>query len=258
MFLAAREILHGRAVAVRVDGADIDLQPLPADDGAGLGVSMNQNLDHAGVFNKAVENVNRLGSRDEQIHVADRFLAAPQAAGISDLIHPLDAREILDQLLSGAVGEVDQKPSGASFVAFDAAQDLLFELLAHARKGPQLAVAAELFEPVDGADAEVEENGGDAFRTESSDFEQFERRRRILLQQLIAPLETASLGELMQGRGDSFADALDLGDLALGVIDNCFDAPRVAVDDDRRVAVAPDAEAVHIGDLHQISRFVEE
>ena len=140
----------------------------------------------------------------------------------------------------------------------DAAQDFLFELRAHARQLAQLLVAAQLFEFVHRRDLEVLEQQRDALRPESLDLEKFERRRREFLQQLIALVEAALRFDLLQHRGETFADAGNIGDFPLRIRQNGGDAFGIAFDRRSAVAVAADAKAIFARDLHQVGGFRED
>ena len=63
----------------------------------------------------------------------------------------------------------------------------------------------------------VLEQQGDALRPEALDLEELERGRRELLQQQIAALAGAVVHDLCEHHGQPFADAGDIGDLALRV-----------------------------------------
>ena len=102
----------------------------------------------------------------------------------------------------------------------DGTEHLLFELGAHARQHAQLLLAAEPLQLVDGADAVVLEDEGDALGAEPLNLEEFERGGRKLLQQQVAPLAGAAFDDLGQHRGEPFADAGDVGDFAFGVAQN--------------------------------------
>ena len=89
----------------------------------------------------------------------------------------------------------------------------------------------------------VLENQGDAFRSQALDFQKLERGRRKFFKQQVAPLARAALHNFGQHLRQSFADARNVGDLALRVAQNIFDALGMPFDRGGAVAVAADAEA---------------
>ncbi len=171
---------------------------------------------------------------------------------------PRQVREIRGQLARCLIGEVQQEPAAALPDLRDAAQDFLFELRAHARKFAQFLVAAKLLELVDGGDLEVLEEHRDALGAESLDLEEFERGRREFFQQFVALVEAALRFDLLQHRGEAFADAWHIGDFALGIRQDRRDALGIAFDGRCAVAIAADAKAVFARNLHQVGGFVED
>ena len=95
------------------------------------------------------------------------------------------------------------------------------------------------------------------FGPEALDLEELERGGRELCEQHVAPLAGAALDDFREHGGEAFADAGNVGDLALGVAQDVGDALGIAFDGGGAVAVAADAEAVFAGDLHQIGGFPE-
>ena len=98
----------------------------------------------------------------------------------------------------------------------------------------------------------------DALRPQPLDLEEFQRGRRELLQQQIAALAGTASHDFFQNDREAFADAGDVGDLALRVFEDVFDPFGMAFDSGCAVAVAADAERIFAGDLHQIGGFPED
>jgi len=140
----------------------------------------------------------------------------------------------------------------------DAAQHLLFELRAHARKFAQLLVAAELLQFVHRCDAEVLEQQCDALWSEPLNFQELERHGREFQQQLIAFVEAAALVDVLQDGGQAFSDARNVGDLPFRIRENSGDALGITFDRGSAVAITADAETVFARDLHQIGGLIED
>src|SRR5262249_46637475 len=171
-------------------------------------------LPHLAVVDEALERRTRIGAGNQQVEISDGFLAAPQAAGWSDFLDAGSFFQVGAELGSKAVGVIEQKASGTAAVLLDGSQDLLLELLAHARQQPEFSLFADPLEVIDRAHPIVLVDQRDSLGTEALDLEQLERGRRILREQQIAPLEAAAFGDLLQHGGDTFADAADLGYVA--------------------------------------------
>ena len=105
---------------------------------------------------------------------------------------------------------------------------------------------------------EVFEDERDALGAEALDLEEFERAGREFRQQQVAALAGAAFGDLGQHLGQAFADAGNVGDLAVGVAQDIGDTLRVAFHGGGAVAIAANAEAIFGGDLHQIGGFPED
>ena len=158
--------------------------------------------------------------------------------------------------MASAVAE--QVAAAVHAVLGDAAQHLLLELGAHARQHAQLLFQAQALQLIDGADAVVLEDQGDALGAESLDLQEFQRGGRESSEQQIAPLAASARHDFPQREGQPLADAGNGGDRARGVVEDVHDALRISLDGGRAVAIAADAERVLGGDLHQIGGFLED
>jgi hypothetical protein len=160
--------------------------------------------------------------------------------------------------LISSPGIAHQIPPRAPAIVGDRPQHLLLELRAHARQIAQLLLDAELLELVDRSRRVVLEDERDALGPEPLNLQKFERARREFLEQLVAPLVGSPLDDLGDNHGQAFADALDLGDLAVGIAEDVDDAFGEAFDGGGAVAIAADAEAVVPIDLHEVGSLPED
>ena len=257
MFLAAGEILHGRAVAFVRERAQVHLQAFESILNAGLVGAFAEDGVRFGMLDESLQRVGRAGTGDEKIEIADGVLTAPQAAGCRDFFDAAGFGKIGDQLAGHLLSEVEQEAAGALAILRDGLEHLLFQLGAHARQLAQLLLLADALQLVDGGDFVVLVNQRDALRAEALDLEQLEQRGRELRQQRVALFKRAALGEFGEHAGDAFADAGNFGDLALGVGENIVDALGKAFDGGSGVAIGADAKAVFARNLHQVRGFGE-
>jgi hypothetical protein len=126
--LAAGEILESCAVAFPRQGANIHLQAFVIDSSAGLVLTPAEDLADFRICHEPLKNCRRSRSGDEQIHVADRFPFAPNAAGGGDLLDARQLREVFGDFERGLFGETEQKPAGATPVLLDRPKHLLLLL----------------------------------------------------------------------------------------------------------------------------------
>ena len=181
VFLAAGEVLHGRAVAFVRQRAQIHLQAFQSVLDAGLVGAFAEHCVSFGVVDEALERFGGARAGDQQIEIADGFLAAAQAAGGRDLIDAAGFRKIRDQFVGGFLAEAQQEAAGALAVLRDGSEHLLFELGAHARQLAQLLLLADALQIVDGGDFVMLVEQRDAFGAEALDVQQVEERGRELL-----------------------------------------------------------------------------
>ena len=170
---------------------------------------------------------------------------------------PAGFRKIRDQFRRDLLPEAQQETAGALAILRDRLEHLLFQLGAHARQLAQLLLLADALQLVDGGDLVVLVDQRDALRAQALDLQQLEQRGRKLRQQRVALFERAALGEFLEHARDAFADARNLGDLALGIAQDVVDALGIAFDGRSGVAIAADAKAVFAGDLHQVGGLGE-
>ena len=179
------------------------------------------------IGDEALERGGGGGSGDQQVEIADGLAAAPQAAGGGD---GLDARHLAQHFAEfggDAFGVAQQIAAGALPVSRDGAQHLLFELGAHARQVAQLLLLAEPLQFVDGADVEVLEDERDALGAEALDLQELERGGREFLRAAASRRSQEPRSAISASTcGQAFADAGNVGDLALGVAQDVDDALR--------------------------------
>ena len=125
------------------------------------------------------------GERDQQVEVADGFLAAPQRAGRR---HGLDrfaeCADVRNELFRFFLRHVDVESPGGSLVHLNRFQNILFALFAEAGQIAQFTFARELFHLLHRAGLEGLPEKRDFFRPERLQIQQMENRFRIFFQQL--------------------------------------------------------------------------
>src|SRR5262249_33132589 len=134
MVLAAREVLHGGAEAFGREGADVDLQAILADTGAGFVVTAGQDLGDSWKLEEWFKGGSGGRTSDQEVKVADRFAPATQAAGGGDRFDAGDRAQHGGKLRGDSFGVAEQVTARALPVLRDGAKDPLFELRAHARQ----------------------------------------------------------------------------------------------------------------------------
>ena len=95
-------------------------------------------------------------------------------------------------------------------------------------------------------------------RTEPLNLQQFQRRRGIERQHLVAPLERPALAYFRQHCRKSFSYSWNVGHLTIGIADNVGDALRMTGDYARRIAVTANTKAVLRRDFHQVRRLLKQ
>jgi hypothetical protein len=167
-----------------------------------------------------------------------------------------DSVEVLDQLLRGAVGLVQQKAPGNPAVLLDGLEDLLFLFLAHARQLAQLAFARQLLHG--GRVADLERVPDERYRlgAETLDLQQIQHRRLIFCEQLAVEPELALAEDLLNVGGHALADAGNLQQL-LGLTHQLGDGSGQRLQCLRRIAVGADAERIVAAHLHQVGGLVK-
>ena len=197
--LGAGEVLHGRAVGFRRQGAHVHLHAA-AQLEADLVVALGQHFDDAGkaqdLFDQsgALLVVHAARSGDQHVEIADRLASATQRTGRRDLLDSLDVLQMLGQLLRGAIGFVEQEAARNAAIILNRLQDFLLALFAQARQFAQLAFARQLLHAGQVAHLERAPQQRDGFRSESLDLQQLQHRRPVFLQQLLVRAELAARG----------------------------------------------------------------
>ena len=260
--LGAGEVLHGRAVGLRRQGAHVHLHAA-AQLEADLVVALGQHFDDAGKAQdffdqlRALLVVHAARSGDQHVEIADRLASAAQRTGGRDLLDALDVLQMLGQLLRGAVGFVEQEAPGDAAIIFNRLQDFLLALFAQARQLAQLAFARQLLHAGEIAHLEGAPQQRDGLRAESLDLQQLQHRGPVLLQQLLVRPELAAAAQLLDVGRHALADAGNLQQL-LGFVDQCRDLLRQSFDGLGGAAIGADAERVVAVDLHEIGGFVKD
>ena len=154
------------------------------------------------------------GQGDEQIQIADGFLAAAERSGSFDRADEFAVTGDVGGELGGfGFHEVDQEAPGDLLVDLDGFQDIGFTFFAEAGKFAELAFAGEGFDGVDGAGFEGAPEQGDFLGAERLQVEQVENRGRIFLQELLAQAVVVGLENFLNVLGHAVADAGQFGEL---------------------------------------------
>ncbi len=171
MLLASGEILQRGPIALLGQSAQIHLQSFQAELDAGFVRTLSQHLVDFWMLGERLDGCFGVRTRRQQIQIADRLLAAAQAARGR---HRFDARDRLqkrDQFVGHPVGEAQQKAPRPLPICGDPAKHFFLELRAHARQLAQFLFLADLLQTVDGRDPVMLEQGPDPLRTQSLDLQ---------------------------------------------------------------------------------------
>ena len=227
--LGAGEVLHGRAVGFRRQGAHIHLHSA-AQFEADFVVALGQHFDDAGKAQdffdqlRALLVVNAARPGDQHVEIADRLPSTAQRTGGRDLLDAFDVLQVLGQLLRGAVGFVEQEAPGNAAVILNRFQDFLLALFAQARQFAQFAFARQLLHAGEIADLEGAPQQRDGLRPQPLDLQQLQHRGPVLHQQVLVRPKFAAAAQLLDVGRHAFADAGNLQQL-LGLVDQ---SPRPA------------------------------
>ena len=172
VLLAAGEILHGSAEALLRQGAHIDLQAFQPKKNTGLVRALTQHLLRFRMVHKIVQRFGSAGTGSQQIHIADRFAPATEAAGGFHLFNAGQRQHFSDQFIRHTVGKVQKEPACALTISFDAVQHLFLELGTHPGQFAQFVFAADALQVIDRFHAVMFVKQGDALRAESLNFQQ--------------------------------------------------------------------------------------
>src|SRR5207245_10386938 len=113
-------------------------------------------------------------SGDQNVESADRLSSSAQGTGGRDLLYSRRARQVLDYLLRSAIGFVEVEASGNAAIIFNAFEDLLLVLFAHARQSANLAFAREFLYASEVADLKCVPDQRDGLRPESLNLQQLQ------------------------------------------------------------------------------------
>ena len=197
---------------------------------------------------------------DEQVEVADGFAAAAQGAGGRDGV---DAGELADEFgdaLGVLARDVDAEARGVLAVVLDALEQLVGELLPHARQRQQVAALGGCFQRVDVGDAERGVEQRDGLRAHAGQAQQLQHGGLVALQQLVAQRHGAGGDQVADVGGHAFADAGN-GEQRLGVgvgRGERGELRGLLLDGFRGAAIGADAKRIGGVDLQQGGGFIEQ
>ena len=259
--LGAGEVLHGRAKRLRRQQPHIHLHPVALPE-ADLVLALRDHVHQAGKAQQVLSDLlPRFGLRtgfagDQDVEVPHRIPPPPQRSCRRDLLDPRHLRQMLDQLLRHLLGAIEQEPSADPAVILNRLQQLLFLLFAHAWQSADLALARQLFDPIDVAHLVRAPDQSNRFRAQPLDLQQLQHGRPVLFQQLGMHLQPAFAENLLHVQKHALADAGHFQKL-LRFLDQLRHLLGQGFDGLRRIAIRAHAKRVLPVNLEQIRSFVE-
>ena len=161
---------------------------------------------------------------DEEIEIADGFLAAAKRAGGRDgRDFAAELADVFGDFGGGVGGDVEADAAAGALEKFDGFENVLLGFFTEAGNVAEFAFAGEFGDVLDRAGLEFLPEERDLFRAEALERENVENRRGIFLQELLAEAVVAGLENFVDVIGHAFADAGKRGELG-AVFGEIFDA----------------------------------
>ncbi len=249
----AGEVLHRRAAAFFGHEPEIGLNAAP-EPHARLRVSLAENPLDQLVHREGRHHV-RVVPRREDVDVARRVRAAPDAADVVEHDRRAFRAQVVEQQTGGLGGIGQQVPAGVLLPLGARPENELFLLRSQPFQAAHAAVAARGLELLDRLDAELRVEQRNRLRADALQVEQVENRRRELLEQIAVKTGFAGLGNLADFRRQILADAGNRAQLLFVEMGERFGRVRDRLG---RVPVRANLERVLALDFEQIGDFRED
>ena len=198
----------------------------------------------------------RLRRRDQDVDVADRFAHTADAAGGRDCLDRGAPRQGAHDLFGGRQGDRQRQPPRARSEPFDFLEDGAGGLLAESRQRRDLARFERRLQVRHRIDVELTRELQRAFGPDARDVHQHQRRRRDLAAPLFEGFESTRLDVFGDLRPDALADAVDLGDSAVG--GHRFDRLAVMLDPRRGIPITGDPVPILAEQLHRVGQLAND
>ena len=236
----------------RSDDAEVGLEPAAEPDAA-LRLALPEHAFHERVLDEPIHQ-RQFGAGGENVDVAARFGASPQAADRLDLRARRLLLEVLDQQGCRIV-RVGQQVAAAVLPALvDGLENERFLLRAHSLQRTHPAVLCGTLQLVQRFHAEFLVKDGDGLGPDALEVQQVEDRGRKLGEQFLVKWRVARIRDLPDACGQVLADA---GNLAqLGCVQRA-QIVRMVGHDVGAIAVCANLERVLALDLEQIGDLAE-
>ncbi len=212
MGLGAGEVVQGGTETRLLHHAQIHLQPALQPD-TGAGGALGQHQRHFVVTDKPIHDRCGISGGDQQIDVADGFLAAAVAAGDDGMLHARNSREEFAQRFGVLGGDRQLEALLRCRLHPQRIENGGFGFLAEPRQLADAAGARGARQFIRIADVQLLVECADALRSQPRDLQEFrDRRRQLPAQPVQRPAVTArdDLGDL---GGQVFADSGQLGEV---------------------------------------------
>jgi hypothetical protein len=206
--LRSGEVLHRGAAAVGRDEPEVGLKSA-LDEHARLRVAVSEHALDEAVLHEVVHQRWRR-SRGEQVQVAAGVAPPPQAADRLDRRVRRARSQICDQRGGRLVGIRQQVTSRETLALFERLEDQRLLLGAHAAERANAAVERGTLQVIQGADVELTVQGRHRLWPDTLQMQQVEDRGRELGDQLPVERGIAGVRDLVDARGEIFADAGNL------------------------------------------------
>ena len=257
VFLAAGEVEEGGAVLRVVHGAEVHLHAVVGAD-AGLGVAGDEHLGNA--WRRAHGGVERggIGAACHDVHVADRLLAAAQAAGMGDARDASRRTQVRDERGGDLHGLAEPDAAARGVEEGERFLDGLQRLGAHAREAGERAVRELGAERLHAIHAAFLPERPDTLGAEPRDAQEAGHARRDGGEQLVMLRHLPGADELLDLLGAAVADPRDLPQARRVGARECRQVLAGFLERAGHLAVCVHAERVGAGQVKDVGDLVKD
>ena len=212
--LGAGEVVERGAEGLGREHPQVGLQS-GLEPHRGLGGSLRENLGDLGEPREGVNDRRRVLRRDEEVEVADRLLATPEASGRLGAQDARDPAQPGQERVGVLERAVEWRPPAPPPVVLDGAEDPLDPRRPHARHVQDAPAPARVLQPVDVGHAELLPHAADRLRADALEPEHLEDAVGNLGPEPRVLPALAGVHELADLASDALADSRELGEAPL-------------------------------------------